>query len=267
MIDYCPSQDWDRYCQMNDWPDHICCFCYAELPEKDPGIPNPLGFFGNGPLDSWWQNGFCSATCMEGYCEDNGWSKHNDVPRTVVQWFARKEGKTIRSATDLFDHYGCTVKAGEPVPNGFRASGGWDADAEPGNRPCTQGEADAMSLRSLRRTFFKYTAAGLPVDFETNEFDPRGAFTVYPYCEGSDGLDCNGGYRVRLPCSVAELDAAEKEAEDESEAEWLRTHGCEKCWGGQTVCDEWGNEAGPEDYGMRPVDPKCKSCDGGGVVI
>ena len=266
MSNYCPSQDWERYCELYDFPDDICCFCYAELPEKDPGIPNPLGFIGNGPLDSWWQNGFCSATCMEGYCEDNGWSEHNDVPKAVVQGFARKEGKTIRSPEDLFDHYGCLVKAGEPVANGFRAAGGFDADAKPGYRPCTQAEAEVLSLRRLEKTFFKYTAAGLPVGFEVSKESPRGEFVVAPYCEGSDGLDCHEGFRVRIPCSPAELEAAEKEAEEESAAEWNRTHGCEKCWDGETVFDQWGNEAGPEDYGMRPVDPKCNSCSGDGVV-
>ena len=93
-----------------------------------------------------------------------------------------------------------------------------------------------------------------------------GTFTVYPYCEGSDGLDCHEGYAVTLPCDSERVGAALEAAETDSQAEWDATHGCEQCWDGQTVCDEWGNEAGPEDYGMRPVDPECKSCQGGIVI-
>ena len=93
-----------------------------------------------------------------------------------------------------------------------------------------------------------------------------GIFTVYPYCEGNDCDLSHMAEEVVLPTTSDEIDAAIEGAERASQEAWDATHGCEKCWDGETVCDEWGNEAGPEDYGMRPVDPECKSCQGGIVI-
>jgi len=266
----CPSDNlpWE------DYDDTSCACCGTRLPDEDPGIQGIVN-----QLDSWWQDGFCSASCLLADIKGSGvtwdtakrnWSRpgFTGLPDAVLRGFARREDMTIRSFADLCGHYGIDVEVGEPLPNGWRPEGGYAPDADGGTHPATPGEAEALALRRLKRTFFKYTTAGLPVEWESpNQYDWAGVFIIAPYCEGSDGLDMDEGERIRLPCSPAQLDAAEKACEQRSQDEWDRTHGCEKCWNGETVVTEWGDEAGPEDYGMRPVDPECPSCEGHGIVI
>ena len=169
----------------------------------------------------------------------------------------------LENLRDLCNYLGADYsEPGSPCPNGWRPEGGWDPNVKPGYHPATPVEAIALSSRSLARRIYKDTSAGCPVRWDAEDQ----TLTVYPYCEGSDGLDCHEGYAVTLPCDSERIGAALEAAETDSQAEWDATHGCEQCWDGENVCDDWGNEAGPEDYGMRPVDPACKSCQGGIVI-
>jgi len=51
----CPSQDWDRYCDLLDDDTSTCFQCRKVLPEDDPDPENE----GASP---WW-DGFCSEKC------------------------------------------------------------------------------------------------------------------------------------------------------------------------------------------------------------
>ena len=121
------------------------------------------------------------------------------------------------------------------------------------------GSSDDESIARLRKTFFKSTTAGLPVSFARTDEHPNGVFTIFPYCEGFDGLDLHAGYPVPLPCTAEQLDAAEADAEAESLAAWNASHGCDACWGGDETIES--------EYGTRPVDPACPECDGDGIII
>jgi hypothetical protein len=84
--------------------------------------------------------------------------------------------------------------------------------------------------------------------------------SVGGYVEGWDGecdariLQHNKHRRVTTADFWATVDAADEEAK----GIWDSTHGCDDCWGGKDVegC-----------YGLKPIDPACKTCHGEGAII
>jgi hypothetical protein len=119
--------------------------------------------------------------------------------------------------------------------------------------------------RRLDRRIYKDTAAGCPSSVQIE--NGRIVFRVFPYVEGFDEDLSHEGQTVVLPAEEEVLDQAVHEADEISTVWWNRTHGCDKCWDGRTVQNYWGGDAGPEDWGVRPVDPNCKECEGGGAII
>lgn len=131
-----------------------------------------------------------------------------------------------------------------------------------------EGLADNVTelSRVVARRIYKATANGCPANIEVMG-DGTVEFRVFPYVEGFDGDLSHEGQIVQLPAEEERIWEAIKTAEEISAIWWDRTHGCESCWGGKTVCNYWGDEVGPEDWGARPVDKDCKACEGHGVII
>ena len=77
---------------------------------------------------------------------------------------------------------------------------------------------------------------------------------------------CTEVETVAFPCEEEAIWKALQAVEDAAKDIWMETHGCPKCWDGETVWSEYG-DAGPEDYGMRPVDENCLGCKGHGIII
>jgi hypothetical protein len=79
-MDYFHSQEGD---------DTRCAQCGTDLPDEDPGVPNPLAWAkGATPrFDSVWQDGFCSCRCFLARGED----RSSALPMPVVRGLARRE--------------------------------------------------------------------------------------------------------------------------------------------------------------------------------
>ena len=115
------------------------------------------------------------------------------------------------------------------------------------------------TARGVARRLYKDTNCGIGF------YSESGSIVLSGYCEGTD-MDCES-HVLEYPFAPDEFWKLVNQADQDGCDMWDKTHGCEKCWGGEVVCDEWGNEAGPEDYGVRPVDKECKECGGNGIVI
>jgi hypothetical protein len=78
-------------------------------------------------------------------------------------------------------------------------------------------------------------------------------FWAAGYCEGSEADFMP--IEVPFPCTLEEIRSAVKEAKDQSEEEWNRTHACENC--------------GDEEWGMydREINPSCETCKGEGFFL
>ena len=110
---------------------------------------------------------------------------------------------------------------------------------------------------SIAHRVYKDTDCGCPAGI--NE---RG-FWVTGYCEGSDRE--HEVYRVEFPCDSDDIDKAIEQADKDGCATWNDTHGCEDCWSDGS-CDEYGNAFEPGEVG-GPVDPKCPTCGGHGIIL
>ena len=82
------------------------------------------------------------------------------------------------------------------------------------------------------------------------------ACSVSGYVEGWDGeCDTRIIESTRAKRATAkDFWAAIEEADEEADYIWNQTHGCDNC----------GIEG---EYGDRAINPKCKSCNGGGVIL
>ena len=128
----------------------------------------------------------------------------------------------------------------------------------------------AESVGQLKKAVFKYTSCGAWVEvFPAHEtWDEKLVEAGVSFGSIVEGVDeTTQTYTVTFPCNSDEIDNALNSVEEEAREIWNKTHGCAYCWNEETVVDEWGNEAGPEDYGMRPVDENCPECKGRGIII
>jgi hypothetical protein len=117
----------------------------------------------------------------------------------------------------------------------------------------------AQSVNQLKKGFFKYTTCGAWI-----EVSP----TVVSLGSIVEGVErTTQTYILHFPFDADEIESALAAVEEEAKEIWDETHGCEACWQGGILATEYGEEIGPTDYGMRPVDPDCPECGGEGIVI
>ena len=112
---------------------------------------------------------------------------------------------------------------------------------------------------SIAKRLYKDTNCG--IGFHS---DPKYVL-VSGYCEGID-QECES-YQIEYPFRADEFWEFVKQADKDGCELWDKTHGCEDCWGGESICNEWGDIVGPQDYGMRPIDTGCTGCSGEGMII
>jgi len=110
---------------------------------------------------------------------------------------------------------------------------------------------------SIAKRIFKDTSCGCPAGVDAQ------GFWVAGYCEGSDRE--HEVHRVPFPCDSDAIDKAIEQADKDGCATWNDTHGCEDCYP-EGSCDEYGNEFAPGEVG-GPVDPKCPTCNGDGIIM
>lgn len=110
------------------------------------------------------------------------------------------------------------------------------------------GSKDA-TWEQMARYAFKYTESG--ISFYHTESAP-GQVLIGGYCESVD-QECPS-YALNWPFKRADVARAVKRADQDAIDLWNETHGCEDC----------GDLDG---YGYRQVNPKCKTCNGSGVVL
>ena len=134
------------------------------------------------------------------------------------------------------------------------------------------------SLGELYRTVYKYTACGpsLGVRLTTGEtyycsdlyeisIDAvrSGEVAIVEVYISSivEGVDGETGTEVLCPGATPDqFWAAVQRIDEEADAIWKETHGCEKC------AAHWGVEFDAE-VGAIPVWSDCPGCDGAGIVI
>lgn len=118
-----------------------------------------------------------------------------------------------------------------------------------------EGDVD-KSIALIKKSIYRNTNCGAWIQIPKDE-DIR--VIIGSIVEGVD-IYCQE-YVLDWPFSKDEFWGAVGEVEEEAEYIWNETHGCEDCWGGDPGMEE------SSEYGYRPVDPNCKSCEGDGIVI
>lgn len=117
--------------------------------------------------------------------------------------------------------------------------------------------------KRISRRLYKDTDSGIGFcmhghqrfDYEAKEWihvGPPTGVSVAGYCEGDVG-ECES-YALDFPFLAAEFDRCIEQADQDSNAMWDATHGCEFC----------GEE---DEFGNRAVNPECPECKGHGIVI
>jgi hypothetical protein len=102
------------------------------------------------------------------------------------------------------------------------------------------------SWEAAARCFYKYTACGPYLHARP------GHLVIGSIVEGVD--ECPQDEILIWPFKVADVRRAIRSIEEEAEAIYNDTHGCDAC--------------GPEgDNGARSVNPECKVCGGSGIPI
>lgn len=114
--------------------------------------------------------------------------------------------------------------------------------------------------RLIAKELFKGTSCGISF-YSFGE----GYVVLSGYCEGTD-FECYS-HQLDYPFTAGEFWKAVEQADNDGCAMWDKTHGCEDCWGGESVGNDWGDIVGPHDYGRRPVDDSCGGCGGRGMIL
>jgi len=128
----------------------------------------------------------------------------------------------------------------------------------------------AQTVAQFKKAIFKYTDCGAWAEVFPAHEEYDGTLVEAGVSFGSivEGVEeTTQVYTVYFPCDSDDLDKALDQVEEEAEEIWNNTHGCECCWQGGIIADEWGNVIGPTDFGMRPIDPDCPECEGNGIII
>ena len=115
---------------------------------------------------------------------------------------------------------------------------------------------DEKDEADVQKSTFKYTDCGASFYKED-----RGV-VVRSIVEGCD--ESTETHKLTYPFKIKEFWDALGKVEKEVDKIWKATHGCEKCWS-EPQFDEWGNEL-DFDCGW-PINPKCKTCEGDGIII
>ena len=111
--------------------------------------------------------------------------------------------------------------------------------------------ASSPTRESVARRLFKDTRCGISFYVD----DARTYVSVAGYTEG---VDATPPPRVlRFPFEEDAFDAAVEAADEDGCALWDETHGCENCGTGESGVFN----------GLKPVDPLCETCEGGGAVF
>jgi|TARA_R110000824_G_scaffold2419_11_gene11309 hypothetical protein len=111
------------------------------------------------------------------------------------------------------------------------------------------------TFHDLKRSTYKYTSCGAWVD------ENEQGVTLGSIVEGVDeGTEIHS---LAYPFTIEEFWAALQAVEDEASKIWEDTHGCEDCHDHPQV-DGWGNE---NEFGAWPINPECKTCEGGGSTL
>lgn len=102
--------------------------------------------------------------------------------------------------------------------------------------------------KSIQHRLYKDTDSGIGFSVDAGGKE----VSVSGYCEGTDA-ECQT-YALAFPFTTKEFDEMVSMADKDGSDLWDQTHGCEKC--------------GPEDeFGNRPINPKCKECGGCGTIL
>lgn len=102
--------------------------------------------------------------------------------------------------------------------------------------------------------------ASLSIDADT--------LIVSTIVEGTDFVPQSTILDTTRPISSRVFNNALSEIDAEAQHIWNMTHGCEHCFNGEPVFNEFIiTVARPDDFGLRPVDPDCTHCHGKGIVI
>jgi len=114
-------------------------------------------------------------------------------------------------------------------------------------RLCSETTFDAV-----KRNTYKYTNCGAWIMEEIVDGDTVG-ITVGSIVEGVDWDVVP--ITLKYPFKIDSFWEAQQAVEDEADGIWKDTHGCDDC-----------GILHPE-YGTQVVNPKCKSCEGDGVIV
>ena len=100
---------------------------------------------------------------------------------------------------------------------------------------------------------YKHTECGASLEVKTD------SISLCSIIEGDEAVA--GPYTMTFPFTEDNFENLVELVEREAERIWNRSHGCPHCWTlGQGRDRNW-------QPGQTRVDPKCKECDGEGIVI
>lgn len=116
-------------------------------------------------------------------------------------------------------------------------------------------------ISAVETWLYKCTDCGASAFFPPQQ---PGVVLLNSIVEGTDYMPQT--HRLEYPFAMDKFWSALKNIEEEALEIWNATHGCEDCWQGQTVTNQWGEDAAPDDQGWRPVDPNCPECKGQGCI-
>jgi hypothetical protein len=148
-----------------------------------------------------------------------------------------QEGKgLIRSLTDLADHLSAWY---------------------------TETDDEQRVEKAIQRRIYKETEAGIGSAIVKDNDGRTAGFGVQGYCEGSHAELPQRD--LTFPFTTKAFERVVVLAEEDSEKEWSRSHGCEKCWPEGIMTDD-GEWYAPGEVG-GPIMPDCKGCNGEGTVL